>query len=256
MKRSWIALTSILLVCAVSVFALISCNVTLEEMDGDEYFGATDKERSVELVNEFFEETLKDPDFVVTCKDKEGIVQYTETVKGTCSYTLYKDGSETYAFKKGEHFYVARISPSENEAEESVEKTYYCSDSTKPGYYAGMKGGTMEDMYQSDFCRFMGKDAGVNIVKGLSEENATFHCMTHITWLSNYSTGSLDFTYTADNAAITLTASSAGGKVSSVRLVIKESAEGEGDSDLTWEFIYGGVDITLPDTDAWDRENA
>lgn len=36
----------------------------------------------VSALDSFFEETLKEPDFVVTCKNKDGVVQFTETVKG------------------------------------------------------------------------------------------------------------------------------------------------------------------------------
>ena len=82
MKKRITTLFVVLLVCA-SVFALTACKVKFETMDGSEFFSADNKARSVELVSEFFEETLKDPDFVVMCKDKDGAVRYTETVKAT-----------------------------------------------------------------------------------------------------------------------------------------------------------------------------
>ena len=257
MKKLLTTFAMVLLVCLVSVFALTACNLKFEEMDGSEYYDVTDKTGSVEQINDFFEETLNDPDFVVTCKDKDGAVQYTETVKGTSSYTVFKDGSKTYAFRKGDHYYVAQINPAKNAAQEPVEThTYYCSDSTKPGYYAATQGNTMEDMYKSNFCRFMSKYAGVDIVKELSEEDATFHCKTHIERISNYPTGSLEFTYTTDKGSLALTASSEGDKVNSLRLVISETDESGHAGDLTWTFVHGNAAITLPDTDAWDRENA
>lgn len=254
MKKFLTALAVVLLVCMASVFALTACEIKLEEMDGNEYYTATEKEHSVELIDAFFAETLESPDFVVTCRDKDGVVLYTETVKGTSSYTLYKDGSKTYAFKKGEHFYVAQITPNEGAAPLETH-VYYCSDSTKPGYYAGAQGNTMADMYASDYCRFMSKYAGTGIIKDLSEEGATFHCTTHIERIDNYPTGSLEFAYIADKADIALTASSEGDKVNSLRLVISETAEGGHADDLTWTFVYGNASITLPDTDAWDGEN-
>ena len=253
MKKVMTTLAVILLVCVASVFALTACNVKFETMDGSEYFSADNKERSVELIDEFFEETLKDPDLVITCKDKEGAVRYTETVKGTSSCTVYSDGSKTYAFKKGDHFYVAEISPSENGAETH---TYACSDSTKRGYYAGTQGSTMEDKYNAGYCRFMSKTEGASLVKELAEEGATFHCMTHIEWVSNYPTGDLDFSYTADTKTVKLTANSDGDKVTDARLVITDLADSANDVDLTWSFVHGGAAVSLPDTDAWDRADA
>ena len=260
MKKLMIALAAALLVCVMSVFTLTACNVELKPMDGSEHYDSTEKERCVELVDDFFEETLKAPDFVVTCKDKDGVTQYTETVKGTTSYTLFKDGSKTYAFKKGNYFYVAEIGFSKNGAGETVEThTYHCSDSTKPGYYAGTQGSTMEDMYKANYCRFMNASVGIGVVKGLAEEtDASFHCRTDVERVSYYPTASLDFTYTigTDTVIVALTAASEGDKVNSVRLVINEAAEGGHNSDLTWEFAHGNAAVTLPDTDAWDRENA
>lgn len=257
MKRFMTTLVAALLVCAMSIFALTACNVTLEEMDGSEYYDAPYKERCVELVSDFFEETLKDPDFVVTCKDKDGAVQYTETVKGTASCTLYQDGSMTYAFKKGEHFYVARITLSKNKVGEIIENhTYQCSDSTKPGYYAGTQERTMEDLYKSDYCRFMSKETGAGIVKELPEENAEFHGRVHIKRVSNYPTGTLDFTYTTEKGTLDLTASSEGDKVNSLRLVTSATTEGGYATDLTWTFVHGNASVTLPDTDAWDGARA
>ena len=254
MKKVMTTLAVILLVCVASVFALTACNVKFETMDGSEYFSADNKERSVELIDEFFEETLKDPDLVITCKDKEGVLQYTETVKGTSSCTVYQDGSKTYAFKKGEHFYVATINPSENGAAET--RTYYCSDSTKSGYYAGTPDSTMEDMYNQSYCRFMNAEDGVGIVKKLTEEGATFQCMSHVEWVSNYPTGDLDFTYTTDKHTLSLTGCSDGDKVTTARLVITETAAEAADVDWTWTFVHGGASVTLPDIEAWEGENA
>ena len=257
MKKYITTLAAVLLVCVISAFALTACNITFEEMDGDEYFAGTDKARCVELVDDFFAETLKDPDFVVTCKDKDGVVQYTETVNGTSSYTLFANGSKDYAFKKGDHFYVAKIRFSRNAANETVETHYYyCSDSTKPGYRADTQGSTMEDMYDSCFCLFMDKKLGAGLIKELPEEGATFHCMHHINTVSNYHTASLEFTYTTDRGTVILTASSEGDKVTAIHLVIDVAADDDSDVDLTWTFVHGNASVTLPDTDAWDREGA
>ena len=256
MKKYITVLTAVLLVCVIGV-GFAACNVTLEEMDGDAYYAGTDKDRSVELVDDFFEETLKNPGFVVTCTDKDGVLLYTETVNGTSSYTLFKNGSKDYAFKKGDHFYVAKIRFSPNAENEPVETHYYyCSDSTKPGYCADTQGSTMEDMYNSCFCLFMDKELGAGLIRELPEEGATFHCMHHINTTANYHTASLELTYTTEQGTVTLTASSEGDKVTSMHLVIDATAGDDSDCDLTWTFVHGAADITLPDTDAWDREVA
>ena len=197
MKKTMMILATVLIASVVSVFAFTACNIKLTSMDGTAYYSGTEKARSVELVDEFFAETLNDPDLVVTCKDKDGVVQYTETVKGTSSCTLYQDGSKTYAFKKGDNFYVAEITPSENGERETC--TYRCSDSTKRGYYAGAQGETMEELYKSNYCRFMSKNDGAGIVKDLSEEDGTFRCMNKVETLSGFSSASLEFTYNWSN---------------------------------------------------------
>ena len=246
MKKFLMTVAIVLFVCVASVFFLTACKINLEGMDGDEYFAAQEKSSSLELVNAFFEETLKDPDFVVTCKNKDGEVEYTETVKGTDSYTLDKDGTETYAFKKGEYFYWALVRPGQRD--------YYCSDSTKNGYRADSASFTMEDAYKSSYFPFMYGDHGVAILKGLPEENATFDCSIHNERISGFETGTLTLTYTSAEGTLNLTATSEESKVKSLCIAI--NAENSDSSEYTWTFVYGGASVTVPDTDAWDRDAA
>ena len=255
MKRSITTLAVILLVSAVFAFALTGCNVKLKNMDGSEYYTAIDRERSLELIEDFFSETLKSPDFVVTCKDKDGETIYTETVKGTSSCTLAKDGTETYAFKKGSNYYVAYVVPSEN-GDGSATRSYYCSDSTKPGYYAGGEGDTMEDMYNAAYCLFLHSSDGIGIVRDFSESGAEYRCVTHIEWLEDLATGTLTYTYTASDRTVTLSASSEEELVLSVRLVIEDTVEGGRSGERTWTFVHGGAAVSIPDTDAWDARRS
>ena len=246
MKKFLMTVAIVLFVCVASVFFLTACKIELQGMDGDEYFSSQEKDRSLELVNAFFEETLKDPDFVVTCKNKDGEVEYTETVKGTDSYTLDKDGTETYAFKKGEYFYWALVRPGQRD--------YYCSDSTKKGYYEGAVTGTMEDLYNYEHFPFMYGDHGIAILEGLPEEKATFDCSIHNQRISGFETGTMTLTYTSAEATISLTATSEESKVKSLRIAI--NAENSDSSEYAWTFVYGGASVTLPDTDGWDRDTA
>ena len=164
MKKVLIGLSIVLLVCFVSVFALTSCGLAevIENGDYTEEYTADNREGCVELINSFFEETMKDPDFVVTNKTKDGTVQYTETVKGTSSHMVYSDGYERFAYKKGEFFYIAAIDREEDDFGD-VEETryYYCSDSSKEGYLPDDEYSTMEDMYKGSYCSFLGKYGGV-----------------------------------------------------------------------------------------------
>ena len=77
MKKRFVPILALFL-CAVSVFLLSACRFDqiLENADYVEDSEAVNQKDSVELINAFFEETLKDPDFVVTCKNKDGEVQF------------------------------------------------------------------------------------------------------------------------------------------------------------------------------------
>ena len=59
MKKVITTWAIVLIVCMASAVFFTACNIELKPMDGNEYYTSTEKERSVELVNEFFEETLK-----------------------------------------------------------------------------------------------------------------------------------------------------------------------------------------------------
>ncbi len=250
MKKKIVTWVIMPIVCLLSAAVFISCNIELKDMDGTEYYDTTEKEFCKEYIDEFFEEMLKNPDFVVTCANKDGEQQYTETVKGTDAYTLGSDGSEAYAFKKGKFFYVATISRNSNGEEQRV---YYCSDSTKTGYYEGAEADAMETMYKNNHCSFMNDTVGVGIVKGLSEEGATFNCKKNIERVNGFATSSLDFTYASADRMVTITASAEEERVKTLRIIIIDDAEGGHGSDLTWTFTYGGASVTIPDVDAWDK---
>ena len=257
MKKITALILSIIF-CLTCAFALASCELAevIENGDYTEEYSSDDKEGCVDLINGFFEETLKDPDFVVTNKTKDGTVQFTETVKGTSSHTSY-EGYDLYAYKKGEFFYVATISTEENEDGEIQETRYYwCSDSSKPGYYEDNENGTMEDIYKGDYCLFMSKYGGVGIVSLLPEEDSTFHCVSKGERKDGKTTGSLEFDYTAESGSLKITADSKENLVQTIHIVINDNTDTTGSRDMTWTFVYGGASVDVPDTDAWDREEA
>ena len=252
MKKVLVSGLIVLIVCIVSALSFGACGkIELTEMDGTEYYTSIEKGRSVELVDQYFEDILKDPDFVITCKNKEGEVQYTETVKGSDSYTFYPDGSQVYAFKKGGYFYAAFISKQADGQE--PDRAYYCSDSTKKGYFAGDASGTMEEMYKKNYCKFMNDESGTAIVDQLPEEGGEFHCTTRVERISGIATSTLEFTYESANRTVCLSASADEKKVEALHVEINDTSEGGRSSDLTWTFVYGGATVTLPDVDAWDK---
>ena len=238
----------ILIVCVTSIFAFTACNIELKDMDGTEYYNSTEKDRSLELVDTYFEEMLKDPDFVVTCRDAEGALLYTETVKGGDSYTLRADGSQVYAFKKGGHFYVAFVNKGASGEEQ---RSYYCSDSTKRGYYGENALAAMDAMYKQNHCAFMNETSGAGAAnESLAEKKgATFLCKKRIERVSGFATSSLEFAYVSEPLSITIMATAEETNVQTLHVVIeKESGE---KSDLTWTFAYGGASVTLPDVESW-----
>ena len=59
MKRC-LTIGIVLLVCVAVVFAISACE--LKPMDGKEYYVSSEKDRSVELIRDFFEQTLENPE--------------------------------------------------------------------------------------------------------------------------------------------------------------------------------------------------
>ena len=251
MKKTLIFIAVVLLVSMIGVFTLSSCNLQkiLENADMTEDGTATDKEGCIALIDAFFEETLTDPDVVVTCKNKDGEVQFTDTVKGTDSLTVGRDGSKTYAFKKGDIYYWASITQDTDEDGEVVEsRFYYCSDPTKSSYYVDM-----DSVYKTSYCQFMGN---INLVSMLPEKDSTFRCESHAEKTNGVTTGSLTFSFTTTGGTFTITASSEENLVKTVHIVLDDKTNPQASRDQTLTFVYGAASITLPDIDAWEREEA
>ena len=259
MKKALKTLSIVLLICMASVFVLASCGLqeALENADYTEEYTADNRDGCAELINSFFEETMKDPDFVVTNKTDGDTVQYTETVKGTSSHTVYSDGAERFAYKKGEFFYIAAIDREEDDYGDFEEtRYYYCSDSSKEGYLADDEYSTMEDMYKGNYCSFLGKYGGVGLVDSLPEEGNTFSCVSRGERKDGVTTGSLEFVFATESGTLKITADSKDNLVQTLRIVVADKSGLNASRDLTWTFAYGGASVTIPDTDAWDREAA
>ena len=258
MKKITALILSIIF-CLTCAFALASCELAevIENGDYTEEYSSDDKDGCVDLINGFFEETLKDPDFVVTNKTKDGTVQFTETVKGTSSHMVYSDGYERFAYKKGEFFYIAAIDREEDDFGD-VEETryYYCSDSSKEGYLPDDEYSTMEDMYKGSYCSFLGKYGGVGLVESLPEEGNTFSCVSKGERKDGVTTGSLEFVFTTESGTLKITADSKENLVQTLRIVVEDNSGLNASRDISWTFVYGGASVEVPDTDAWDREEA
>lgn len=248
------------LVFIALLFTFTSCNLfeVIENGDYTEEYSSTDKEGSVELLDLFLEEILEDPNFVVTCTDGDGTVLSTETIKGTSSYWNDASGSKSYAYIKDGFYYVIYINLDENEEGETTEiHGYYCSDSTKKGYYQDSdEFGTMEDMYKGSYAHFLNKYTGFYVVSLLPEDNATFNCVVNNERKDGVTTGSLSFTYDSNMGSVQIDATSEENKIKTISYLSINKNDASDKVERTWSFVYGSASITLPDTDAWDREAA
>ena len=250
MKRIWFVLSVVLLLCAVSVFAFAACDdLKTEKVNLKDDNSASSVEGSVALIDAFFAETLKDPDFVVTCTDAEGDVQFVETVKGTDSYTLSQSGAKTYAYVKEGVYYWVAISPDVAEdGSKTDRRDYYCSDETKDYYLASIK-----SAYDNSYCQFFGCFKLFNV---FPEENATIGCKIAPKTEEGVATSTLTLDYAAPGITFKVTALSKENAVQSVHIELTNDRDSSLDRDLTLTFVYGSASIDLPDVDAWEREEA
>lgn len=246
MKKTMMTLAIVLLVCVASVFALTSCNfdnITIEG-DGNWEITADNKADSIEVVNGFFEDTLKDPNVVVTIK-RDGKVVCTENVKGADSSYLTNNGMKVYAYKKGATYYYAYESVNGEET-----SRYHCDGEEAKTYY------------DDNYCFFM---TYVKAIAELPEEGATFtasnvgkdHDSISKDEQKTTSTADLTFNYTGkDGSTAKITATAKDNLVQTVSIESKSADESEGTFSLTMTFAYGSAVVTLPDTDAWNEEDA
>lgn len=246
MKKTLTTFAIVLLVCVASIFAFTACgldNITIEG-DGNWEITADNKAHSIEVVNGFFEDTLKDPNVVVTVK-RDGKVVFTENVKGTDSSYVTDTGVKVYAYKKGDAYYYAY----ESVNGEDVSRYH-------------QEGEEAKTYYDQNYCFFM---TYIKAIAEAPEEGATFtasnvgedHDSISKDEQKTTSTADLTFNYTgADGSTAKITAKAKDDLVQTATFESKSADESEGTFSITMTFAYGSAVVTLPDTDAWNREDA
>lgn len=234
MKKTLTVLSLVLLVCVASVFALTACgldNIQIES-EGTIDVTADTKADCIELIDGFFEETLTNPNVVVTIKEGE-TVYLTETIVGANDCLAYSNGSNAYAIKDGDKYLVLHTGEQNNYVFES--KEYY-------------------DVY---YCTFL-KSYVTGVLKNedpeegpvLSEESGTFTAANHVEEKNGKTNGTLACTYTSNdgNTVYTINATEKDGLVQKIDL----SATMEGATEsLTITFSYGSAVINVPDYKSW-----
>ena len=246
MKKRLGLLITALILCIASVFAFSGCFDNIES-EGTWDATADTKADSIKLLDAFFEDTLKDPNFVVTLKSGEE-VQFTENVKGTASSLFAKDGSKIYAFiEDGIYYYVSESKMENLEGEETDFFLYCCSDeSDERGYSEDAK-----SYYDNNYCNFM---SYVKVVELIPANGGTFTCESHVEEKNGNSTGTLTFDFIADNGTINITANAKDGKVEKVTVVEDDKVNAEQSRTYTITFEYGSAVFEKPDIAARIRE--
>ncbi|MBO4429693.1 MAG: hypothetical protein J5832_07030 [Clostridia bacterium] len=245
MKRT-AALLLALVICFGSVFALASCDFNIESESNWDVEADT-KADSVELVNGFFEETLKDPNLVVTYKSGNDVL-YTENVKGTDGYYVSKDGTKVYSFKKGDFYYQAVDGKTEVDDVVVVNRYYYTTDSSSAHYDEDAK-----TYYDNNYCFFMGD---IRFLSLIPEDGGTFTASNKGEEKNGESSAALTFDYSNGESSMKITAKAENNLVKSVSIVTHYTVNPQVDRNITMTFTYGNASVEYPDTDAWDREAA
>ena len=241
MKNRLGLILTVLVLCFASVCALSACNI---ESEGKWEITADTKADCLTVLNGFFEETLKDPNVVVTIKNGDEIM-VTENVKGTDSCYV-TDDTATYCYKKGNFYYLAVDGQSEVDGEMTIIRYYYTTDSASAHYDENAK-----TYYDQSYCFFKGF---IKLYTNSLPDDGTFTASNVIKEKNNESSATLNFDYSHSKGTLKITATAENDLVKTVSIVISSTEYPENNRTFTMTFVYGNAVVDLPDTDAWDRE--
>ena len=208
----------------VMIFSFCACSFELGGEETWEYT-ADDKEGTVQLFNDFFEETFKNTNQIVTAKSN-GQDYFVETIDGTSDYAVYSTtGAETWSFiKDGEYIYAMT---GEDSSYYMVSEEYYGY-----GYFTYKRSIDLFDM--------------------LPEEGLTYSCESKGSAKDGNSTSTLTFEIKSDEGSITINASAKDGLVETVNI----SSTQEGTTvNTTMTIVYGSASVTVPDISGWSKED-
>ena len=229
MKKTLIILSIVLLVCVASVFAFTACNFTFES-EGTADFTADSKADCLDLIDSLFEETLNNPNVVVTVKSGS-TVYLTENIVGANDHLQYSNGSESFAVKDGDKYLV--VVPGEN---------HYAYED--------------KDSYDSVYCTFLSfvtgaiKNTDDTYGPVMSDQNGTFSGTKHIEEKNGKTNATLTCTYTANEGGRTYTIN-ATEKDGLVQKIDLSATQGEDTQTRTITFAYGSAVVNVPDYQSW-----
>ena len=216
-------LLAILLTFAM-IFGACACSASIRGEETWEYT-AENKDSTVQLFNDFFEETFKNTNQVVTVKSGEEQI-FVETIDGTSDHASYATtGAEVYAFvNEDEYIYAVSADGSEYYM---VSEDYY-----NLGYFA----------YKSQ----------IDLFEMLPEEGLTYSCKVEGSKKGEEGTSTMTLEIkNGDEGSITITASARNDLVENV--VVTRNEEGT-TTTSTFDIVYGSASVTLPDITDWYRQ--
>lgn len=207
---------------------------------------ADNKDESMQLLDEFFEGTLENPNFRVikTANDEE---LGRENVIGQNSFVRLADGSESYFYMIDGNCYYVYVGQEEIDGELKTYRYFLTSDESK-AYYNSYA----EEYYANGYCSFL---SDFYILKNMAEENGTFNASYVVEGTEEQLNGTFELTFTATNGVITITGTTLNGLVLNASIRIVNNAASSNNRSYDYSFEYDCAEINLPDTDEWQRQN-
>ena len=206
----------------VMALALCACGVQIGGEETWEYT-ADNKEGVMQLYNDFFEETFKNTNQVVTVKGTSGDLDV-ETIDGTSDYIKYATtDAETWAFLQEDEYIYAM----------SADGTSY--------YMTG------EDYYNYGYFAYKNS---LDVIDMLPEdEGLTYSAEVKGSKNGDNSTATLTIEIkNGDEASITITAEAKNDLVEGISIHNVEDGETR---DTTMTIEYGNASVTVPDISDW-----
>ena len=212
------ALLSILLTAAM-LFALCACSFKLGGETTWNY-DADQKDSTVELFDDFFKDTFRNTNQVVTVKNGENVI-FVENIDGTSSYVVYTNSPKTCSFRKDNEYYYA-----------------FTSDDAQ--YYM-----TGEEAYGYGYYAYK---QYIDVLDDLPEEGLTYSCKVDGKSEDGKSEATLALEIKKGSDVLTINAAAKDGLVESA--TISQTMDGNSVT-MTLTFAYGSATVTIPDISDW-----
>ena len=242
------------IICA-SIFTACGLLDNLEiNGTGTSDVSADTKKDCLELVDGYFKDTLKNPNFVVTVKRNDALL-FTENIVNTDGF--YVEGNtKVYSYKKNNFFYNAVETSEEVDGATVYNRSYITNDTADVEHYNV----NAENFYNANYCNFINRFISFD---RLSEDKATFKASNHtdekdrITKDNATMTTSskFNFEYDSTETKITLTSTAKDYKIEEITIVTIDKTNSNAKTTVTMTFTYGSAKVTIPDTTGWGTAN-